>query len=85
VNRQQALLGAQTRPHKDVDIIVRVADLPKLRETLADKGFETRNGGTESNSMAPSPEADRNRTSPWYLITDAVEQMVGRERRERVS
>jgi lincosamide nucleotidyltransferase A/C/D/E len=44
-----ALLGAQTRPHKDVDIIVRVSDLPKLRETLADKGFETRNGGTESN------------------------------------
>jgi lincosamide nucleotidyltransferase A/C/D/E len=44
-----ALLGAQTRPHKDVDIIVRFADLSKLRETLADKGFETRKGGTESN------------------------------------
>src|SRR2546425_8670313 len=44
-----ALLGAQTRPHKDVDIIVRVADLPKLRETLADWGFEIRHGGTESN------------------------------------
>jgi lincosamide nucleotidyltransferase A/C/D/E len=44
-----ALLGAQTRPHKDVDIILRVADLPKLRETLADRGFEIRTGGTESN------------------------------------
>ena len=44
-----ALLGAQTRPHKDVDIILRVADLPKLRESLAQRGFEIRNGGTESN------------------------------------
>jgi lincosamide nucleotidyltransferase A/C/D/E len=44
-----ALLGAQTRPHKDVDIIVRVADLAKLREILANRGFEIRNGGTESN------------------------------------
>ena len=34
-----ALLGAQTRPHKDVDIILRVADLPKLHETLADRGL----------------------------------------------
>jgi lincosamide nucleotidyltransferase A/C/D/E len=44
-----ALLGAQTRPHKDVDIILRVADLPKLREILGRRGFEVRHGGTESN------------------------------------
>jgi len=44
-----AVLGIQTRLHKDVDIILRVTDLPKLRETLADRGFEIRNGGTESN------------------------------------
>ena len=44
-----ALLGAQTRPHKDVDLILRVADLPGLCDTLANKGFEIRNGGTESN------------------------------------
>jgi lincosamide nucleotidyltransferase A/C/D/E len=44
-----ALLGAQTRPHKDVDIILRVSDLPKLRDILANRGFEIRNGGTESN------------------------------------
>lgn len=44
-----ALLGAQTRPHKDVDIILRVADIPKLCETLANKGFERRDGGTKSN------------------------------------
>ena len=44
-----ALLGKQTRPHKDVDIILRVADLPKLREILESRGFEIRQGGTESN------------------------------------
>ena len=44
-----ALLGAQTRPHKDVDIILRVADIPTLREILTRRGFQIQNGGTESN------------------------------------
>ena len=44
-----ALLGDQTRPHKDVDIILRVTDLPKLCGILANMGFEIRSGGTESN------------------------------------
>jgi lincosamide nucleotidyltransferase A/C/D/E len=44
-----ALLGTQTRPHQDVDIILRVADLPRLREILGSRGFTIRPGGTESN------------------------------------
>jgi len=44
-----ALLGAQTRPHKDADIILRVADLPKLRETMESRGFEIQHGGAEFN------------------------------------
>ena len=44
-----AVLGSQTRPHKDVDIILRVADLPNLREVLANRGFGDQNGGTASN------------------------------------
>lgn len=44
-----AVLGAQTRPHKDVDIILRLADLPKLREVLGIRGFGIQHGGTESN------------------------------------
>jgi lincosamide nucleotidyltransferase A/C/D/E len=44
-----ALLGAQTRPHKDVDIIVRLADLAQLREILGSRGFEIQPGGRESN------------------------------------
>lgn len=39
-----ALLGTQTRPHKDVDIVLRVADIPKLREVLARRGFAVREG-----------------------------------------
>jgi lincosamide nucleotidyltransferase A/C/D/E len=44
-----ALLGIQTRPHTDVDIILRAADLPRLRDILGSRGFETQQGGTESN------------------------------------
>ena len=44
-----AVLGTQTRSHKDVDIILRLADLRKLRDILAGRGFEMRDGGTESN------------------------------------
>src|SRR5262245_24574638 len=44
-----AVLGEHTRAHKDVDIILQVADLPKLSEVLGDRGFEVQRGGTESN------------------------------------
>jgi lincosamide nucleotidyltransferase A/C/D/E len=44
-----AVLGTQTRPHKDVDIIVRVVDLPRLHEVLATRRFERRPGGTATN------------------------------------
>ena len=39
-----ALLQTQTRPHKDVDIIPRVADVPKLIEILAQRGFAVQEG-----------------------------------------
>lgn len=39
-----ALLRTQTRTHKDVDIILQVADVPRLRETLAGRGFAVREG-----------------------------------------
>ncbi len=44
-----AVLGTQTRPDKDVDIIVQVADVPKLRRNLTNMGFEIRRGGTDTN------------------------------------
>ena len=39
-----ALLGRQTRTHKDIDIILPVADVPKLQVLLARKGFVLRDG-----------------------------------------
>jgi lincosamide nucleotidyltransferase A/C/D/E len=34
-----ALLGEQTRPHADLDVVVRARDLPILERTLAAQGF----------------------------------------------
>jgi lincosamide nucleotidyltransferase A/C/D/E len=39
-----ALLGTQTRMHKDVDIVLSVADVPKLQDLLARRGFTVREG-----------------------------------------
>jgi lincosamide nucleotidyltransferase A/C/D/E len=44
-----ALLGVQTRSHKDADLVVRVSDLDRLRQLLGTKGFSVRPGGTPSN------------------------------------
>lgn len=35
-----ALLGRQTRPHKDLDVAIQWRDVPKLREFLAGKGYK---------------------------------------------
>jgi lincosamide nucleotidyltransferase A/C/D/E len=39
-----ALLQTQTRTHKDIDIVLRVADVSKLRELLEVRGFTVREG-----------------------------------------
>jgi lincosamide nucleotidyltransferase A/C/D/E len=39
-----ALLKRQTRRHNDVDIIVRVTDVPELQEILGRKGFAVKEG-----------------------------------------
>jgi lincosamide nucleotidyltransferase A/C/D/E len=44
-----AALGEQTRSHKDLDIILQCTDLPRLREILGARGFNEKEGGTESN------------------------------------
>lgn len=44
-----AVLGEQTRSHKDLDIILQSMDLPLLRKILGAKGFREKEGGTESN------------------------------------
>jgi lincosamide nucleotidyltransferase A/C/D/E len=44
-----ALLGEQTRPHNDLDLIVRVADVAEMREALAHDGFRLVTGEPGSN------------------------------------
>lgn len=44
-----ALLGEQTRDHDDLDLIVRVADVPAMREALAGDGFALDRGEPHSN------------------------------------
>jgi lincosamide nucleotidyltransferase A/C/D/E len=39
-----ALLEKQTRPHRDVDIIVRVMDVPLLQSLLEERGFTIKEG-----------------------------------------
>lgn len=44
-----AVLGEQTRPHKDVDIILQASDVETLCNLLHRRGYGIRPGGTESN------------------------------------
>ena len=39
-----ALLGVQTRAHKDVDLILRVENVPKFQQELEKKGFSFKEG-----------------------------------------
>ena len=44
-----ALLLEQTRPHADLDLIVRVDDVPSMRDALGGLGFDLARGEPESN------------------------------------
>jgi len=44
-----ALLGEQTRPHNDLDLIVRVDDVAEMRRTLSRDGFALITGELGSN------------------------------------
>ena len=48
-----ALLGEQTRPHRDVDIVVQHKDVPKLRELLEAQGYK---------------DVERDDTSAWNFV-----------------
>ncbi len=48
-----ALLGEQTRPHGDLDIVIEQNDVPKLRELLERRGYT---------------DVERDDTSPWNFV-----------------
>jgi lincosamide nucleotidyltransferase A/C/D/E len=50
-----ALLGEQTRQHGDLDIILRVEDLPRLVTVTRTAGYAPRPGGTETNFVLKAP------------------------------
>ena len=44
-----ALLGTQTRPHHDLDLLVLVEDLPRFHEVMTTAGFVRREVGEDEN------------------------------------
>jgi lincosamide nucleotidyltransferase A/C/D/E len=48
-----ALLGRQTRPHRDLDIVIELMQVPKLRPLLAARGFK---------------DEPRDDTRPWNFV-----------------
>ena len=44
-----ALLGEQTRDHDDLDLVMRVIDVPSMRDALAADGFVLDRGEPDSN------------------------------------
>jgi lincosamide nucleotidyltransferase A/C/D/E len=50
-----ALLGEQTREHLDLDVIVRVDDVPTMRKALTAEGFELLQGEPDSNFVLRDP------------------------------
>jgi lincosamide nucleotidyltransferase A/C/D/E len=53
-----ALLGKQTRPHGDLDLILSVDDMPKLRSVLLAAGYRLKAGGSEENRVFSDEEGD---------------------------
>ena len=63
-----ALLGEQTRPHKDLDVIVLVDDTLRLRQLLSGEGFGLKELWSE-NLWTRDPQATRTPTA--FVLHDA--------------
>ena len=77
-----ALLGRQTRPHKDFDAIAAFEDLPALTQLLDSRGFALKLIW-EENRWAPSPELlaliGRSRPAVEAATAFVLEDGLGRE------
>ena len=57
-----ALLGEQTRPHEDLDIVIQQKDVPALRQFLKAQGYR---------------DVERDDTSAWnFVLGDEAEHLV---------
>lgn len=67
-----ALLGRETRPHKDLDILALVDDLVQLRRMFENKGFALSHIWEESRSIENAGE-------PWptaFVASDAMGRAI---------
>lgn len=50
-----ALLGTQTRVHKDVDVIIGTVHVARIVELLSTRGYLVQHGGSDSNFVLAHP------------------------------
>ena len=50
-----ALLGTQTRVHKDLDVIIGTAHVTRIVELLSTRGYLVQHGGSDSNFVLAHP------------------------------
>ena len=60
-----ALLGRETRSHKDLDILALIDDLPQLRQMFEDNGFGLSHVWKRADGPKTPASVGRRRSSPW--------------------
>ncbi len=68
-----SLLGAETRPHKDLDLLLRLADVARMRQVLAGEGYELKELWPE-NRWVPGPAGAETPTA--FVLEDAAGRQV---------
>lgn len=63
-----ALLGEQTRPHKDLDVIMLLDDVVRMCELLDDKGFSMKELWSENRW---AQDAHENRITTAFVLQDS--------------
>jgi lincosamide nucleotidyltransferase A/C/D/E len=62
-----ALLGTQTRPHDDLDVITPLHDVPRLQEALEQLGYSLAGGGPPASFEMTDPEGRQVDVHPVVL------------------
>ncbi len=68
-----ALLGEQTRPHKDLDVIMLVDDVARMRELLAREGYTLKELWSENRWTVDARGAE---AATAFVLRDADEREV---------
>ncbi len=68
-----ALLGEQTRPHKDLDVLMQLDDVARMRELLGRDGYGLKELWSENRWVADAREAE---TATAFVLRDAAEREV---------